>query len=177
MISGVRLATVTTIGLATVTSLLGDTFGGFGFLTEGQQKFFSTEIYLGAFLTVLAVWRTSSWSAGAAVAHAVGPGPGAQSPRPSYGRPDAYPTSSAGSPIRPTGAGPTASPPASWNISRSASLVAIVMAISLRRLWIGHTGRGPRSPSTSPTSAGRSPRYALMGIVLPISLAVDRTGA
>ncbi len=54
MISGVRLATVTTIGLATVASLLGDTFGGFGqFLTEGQQKFFSTEIYLGALLTVI----------------------------------------------------------------------------------------------------------------------------
>ncbi len=53
MISGIRLATVTTIGLATVAALLGDTFGGFGqFLTEGVQTFFSTEIYLGAALTV-----------------------------------------------------------------------------------------------------------------------------
>ncbi len=55
MIAGIRLATVTTIGLATVAAIIGgDTFGGFGqFLTEGLQKFFSTEIYLGAVLSVL----------------------------------------------------------------------------------------------------------------------------
>ncbi len=53
IISGIRLATVTTIGLATVASLLGDTFGGFGqFLKEGIQTFFSTKIYLGAGLSV-----------------------------------------------------------------------------------------------------------------------------
>jgi len=53
MIAGLRLATVTTIGLATVASVLGDKFGGFGqFLTEGLQKFFATEIYLGAVLSV-----------------------------------------------------------------------------------------------------------------------------
>ncbi len=51
--SGIRLATVTTIGLATVASLLGDAFGGFGqFLTEGIQTFFATKIYLGALLSV-----------------------------------------------------------------------------------------------------------------------------
>lgn len=55
MISGVRLATVTTIGLATVAAIIGgDTFGGFGqFLTEGIQNFFATKIYLGAGLSVL----------------------------------------------------------------------------------------------------------------------------
>jgi osmoprotectant transport system permease protein len=52
--AGIRLATVTTIGLATVAAILGDTYGGFGqFLTEGIQKFFATEIYLGAGLSVL----------------------------------------------------------------------------------------------------------------------------
>lgn len=54
VITGIRLATVTTIGLATVASLLGDRFGGFGqFLTEGIQTFFATKIYLGAVLSVL----------------------------------------------------------------------------------------------------------------------------
>jgi osmoprotectant transport system permease protein len=54
MISSLRLATVTTIGLATVASLLGDTYGGFGqFLTEGIQTFFATKIYLGAGLSVI----------------------------------------------------------------------------------------------------------------------------
>src|SRR4029079_356557 len=52
MIAGLRLATVTTIGLATVAAVLGDKFGGFGqFLTEGLQRFFATEIYLGAMLS------------------------------------------------------------------------------------------------------------------------------
>lgn len=54
MIAGIRLATVTTIGLATVASILGETYGGFGqFLTEGLQTFFPTKIYLGAGLSVL----------------------------------------------------------------------------------------------------------------------------
>ncbi|HYM82923.1 MAG TPA: ABC transporter permease [Candidatus Dormibacteraeota bacterium] len=53
MIAGIRLATVTTIGLATVAAILGDTFGGFGqFLTEGLQTLFPTKIYLGAGLSV-----------------------------------------------------------------------------------------------------------------------------
>jgi osmoprotectant transport system permease protein len=52
--ASIRLATVTTIGLATVAAILGDTYGGFGqFLTEGIQKYFATEIYLGAGLSVI----------------------------------------------------------------------------------------------------------------------------
>lgn len=54
MIAGIRLATVTTIGLATVASILGETFGGFGFfITEGLDRFFLTEIYLGAVLSIV----------------------------------------------------------------------------------------------------------------------------
>lgn len=53
IVASIRLATVTTIGLATVASILGDTYGGFGqFLTEGLQTFFPTKIYLGAGLSV-----------------------------------------------------------------------------------------------------------------------------
>ena len=41
IMAGVRLAVVTTIGLATVAAVLGDKFGGLGlFLTEGLQTFF-----------------------------------------------------------------------------------------------------------------------------------------
>jgi osmoprotectant transport system permease protein len=55
MIAGIRLASVTTIGLATVASVLGgDTFGGFGqLITEGIQTFFPTKYLLGAILSVL----------------------------------------------------------------------------------------------------------------------------
>jgi osmoprotectant transport system permease protein len=54
IMAGVRLATVTTIGLATVASILGETFGGFGFfITEGLDRFFLTEILLGAVLSII----------------------------------------------------------------------------------------------------------------------------
>jgi osmoprotectant transport system permease protein len=53
MIAGVRLASVTTIGLATVAAVLGDTFGGLGqLITEGIQNFFPTKYLLGAALSV-----------------------------------------------------------------------------------------------------------------------------
>jgi osmoprotectant transport system permease protein len=53
IMSGVRLAVVTTIGLATVASILGESFGGFGFfITEGLNRFFLTEIYVGAVLSI-----------------------------------------------------------------------------------------------------------------------------
>ena len=53
MIAGIRLAIVTLIGLATVASILGDSFGGLGqFITEGLQTFFPTKIYLGAVLSI-----------------------------------------------------------------------------------------------------------------------------
>jgi osmoprotectant transport system permease protein len=55
MITGLRLATVTAIGLATVGSIIGgDTFGGLGqLITEGLQTFFPTKYLLGAFLSIV----------------------------------------------------------------------------------------------------------------------------
>lgn len=54
MIAGIRLASVTTIGLATVVSVLGDQFGGLGqLITEGIQNFFPTKYLLGAGLSVV----------------------------------------------------------------------------------------------------------------------------
>jgi osmoprotectant transport system permease protein len=54
IIAGIRLASVTVIGLATVAAVLGDAFGGLGqLITEGIQSFFPTEYLLGAFLSVV----------------------------------------------------------------------------------------------------------------------------
>jgi osmoprotectant transport system permease protein len=55
IITGVRLATVTTIGLVTVAAVIGaDRYGGLGqFITEGLQTSFPTKIYLGAGLSVV----------------------------------------------------------------------------------------------------------------------------
>ena len=47
IIAGVRIATISTIGLVTITALIGQ--GGFGFLILiGIQRFFSTELIAGA---------------------------------------------------------------------------------------------------------------------------------
>jgi osmoprotectant transport system permease protein len=52
IVAGIRLATVTTIGLVTVTAVLG--LGGFGgFILDGLRTFFTTETLLGAVLSVL----------------------------------------------------------------------------------------------------------------------------
>lgn len=52
IVAGVRIATVTTIGLVTVTSLIGQ--GGLGHLivVDGIEGFFSTAIWVGAILSV-----------------------------------------------------------------------------------------------------------------------------
>jgi osmoprotectant transport system permease protein len=51
IIAGVRVATISTIGLVTVTALIGQ--GGFGYLILiGIQRFFSTELLVGAICSV-----------------------------------------------------------------------------------------------------------------------------
>lgn len=53
VVAGVRLATVSTIGLVTVTAVLGDSFGGLGFfILEGYRRSFATELYAGAILSI-----------------------------------------------------------------------------------------------------------------------------
>jgi osmoprotectant transport system permease protein len=54
VIAGVRLASVSTIGLVTITGILGDRFGGLGFfIFEGLRHSFPTEIFAGALPSVL----------------------------------------------------------------------------------------------------------------------------
>ncbi|MFI5268189.1 MAG: ABC transporter permease [Chloroflexota bacterium] len=52
IIAGVRVATITTVGLVTVTALIGQ--GGLGFfILDGIQRFFSTPLIVGALLSVV----------------------------------------------------------------------------------------------------------------------------
>jgi osmoprotectant transport system permease protein len=54
IVAGIRVAVVSTIGLVTVTALLGDALGGLGFfIFEGARRGFATEIYAGAVPTIL----------------------------------------------------------------------------------------------------------------------------
>jgi osmoprotectant transport system permease protein len=62
IMAGVRVATVTTIGLVTVASIIGgDRFGGLGqFITEGLDTRFDTKIYLGAVGSVVLAFLADS---------------------------------------------------------------------------------------------------------------------
>jgi osmoprotectant transport system permease protein len=52
IVAGIRIATVTTVGLVTVTALIGK--GGLGhFILDGLQNFFATETLIGAVLSVV----------------------------------------------------------------------------------------------------------------------------
>jgi len=52
IMAGIRIATVTTIGLVTVTALIGK--GGLGyFILQGLRRFFATQTFVGAVLSVV----------------------------------------------------------------------------------------------------------------------------
>ena len=54
IVGGVRLASVSTIGLVTVSGILGDRYGGLGFfIFEGYRRSFPTEVLFGAVPTIL----------------------------------------------------------------------------------------------------------------------------
>jgi osmoprotectant transport system permease protein len=54
IMAGLRVASVSTIGLVTITGILGDRFGGLGFfIFEGLRRSFPTEIFAGALPSVL----------------------------------------------------------------------------------------------------------------------------
>jgi osmoprotectant transport system permease protein len=54
VVAGLRLASVSTIGLVTITGIIGDRFGGLGFfIFEGLRRGFPTEIFAGALPSVL----------------------------------------------------------------------------------------------------------------------------
>jgi len=51
IVAGLRIATVTTVGLVTITALIGQ--GGYGyFINDGLQRFFNTPLIIGAVLSV-----------------------------------------------------------------------------------------------------------------------------
>jgi osmoprotectant transport system permease protein len=54
IVAGLRIACVSTIGLVTITGILGDRWGGLGFfIFEGYHRNFPTEIYAGAVPSIL----------------------------------------------------------------------------------------------------------------------------
>ena len=54
IVAGVRLASVSTIGLVTITGILGDRFGGLGFfIFEGLRHRFATEVFAGGFASIV----------------------------------------------------------------------------------------------------------------------------
>ena len=54
IVAGIRLASVSTIGLVTISGIIGDRFGGLGFfIFEGYRHSFPTEIFAGALPSVL----------------------------------------------------------------------------------------------------------------------------
>jgi osmoprotectant transport system permease protein len=53
VVSGLRLATVSTIGLVTVSAILGNQFGGLGYyILDGYHRTFTTEILVGGLLSI-----------------------------------------------------------------------------------------------------------------------------
>ena len=119
IIAGLRIATVTTVGLVTVTALIGQ--GGYGaFINDGLQRFFNTPLVVGAVLSVaLAVALDVAARRRRARAHAVG-----AEARPSDGLPRA--TSSGGSPTPRTGRARTASRIASLEHVQLSALAVVV---------------------------------------------------
>jgi len=64
IVAGLRLATVSTIGLVMIVTLIGNNFGGLGlFIKEGIQSFFATKVYVGAGLSV-ALAFAADWALG-----------------------------------------------------------------------------------------------------------------
>jgi osmoprotectant transport system permease protein len=54
IVAGIRLATVSTVGLVTITGILGDRFGGLGFfIFEGIRRGFPTEIFAGGLASIV----------------------------------------------------------------------------------------------------------------------------
>ncbi len=54
IVAGLRLASVSTIGLVTIGAIIGDAFGGLGiFIKDGIATFFPTKVYVGAIMSVL----------------------------------------------------------------------------------------------------------------------------
>ena len=84
IVAGLRLASVSTIGLVTITGMLGDRFGGLGFfIFEGYRRGFPTEIFAGALPSIalaigvdlLLVWvqrRITPWARPAPASRRVG---------------------------------------------------------------------------------------------------------
>ena len=61
IMSGLRIATVTTVGLVPISGILGSDQGGLGrFIFDGLDRFFNTPLLIGGVLDGLVLARSSS---------------------------------------------------------------------------------------------------------------------
>jgi len=99
VLAGVRLASVSTIGLVTVSGIIGDRFGGLGFfIFEGYRHGFPTEILTGGVPTILlalAVDAALVRAGRALTPWAAGPGAGSEAGGASASATAAEPTGAA----------------------------------------------------------------------------------
>ena len=73
IVAGLRLASVSTIGLVVITGILGDRYGGLGFfIFEGYRHSFPTEILAGAVPSVVLASPSTACSWSRQPPHAVG---------------------------------------------------------------------------------------------------------
>ena len=180
IVAGLRLASVSTIGLVTVTSIMGDKFGGLGFfILEGYRRSFATELYFGAIPSiVLAIGIDILLARLQRSIDAVGNQDGAR--RANYAEPaDLTWTPSArpspGSPMRSNWSGPNGIPVRLFeHVAISGVSLAIAVAIALPiGLYIGHTGRFAGFAVNSANLWRALPSLAVIAMALPITAAID----
>ena len=163
---------MTLIGLATVVSILGSSFGGLGqLITEGLQTFFPTKYVLGGVLSVLLAFvvdfAASSGSSACATPWARAR---AEQAAPRMNEIIAWLTDPATwqgadrDPVAARGA------PRDRRACRSSRRRSIALPVGL---WIGHTGRGANIAINLANIGRAVPSYAVIVIILPISLALQ----
>ncbi len=164
IIAGIRLASVTTIGLATIAAVLGDTFGGLGqLITEGIQTFFPTKYLLGAALSVVLAFAADFLFVRIEhVDHAVGPRQGRG--------PLMDVLSFFGDPTHWEGTNGIPARLLEHLVTSGLSiLVATLIAVPVG-LYIGHTNRGSGFAINLANIGRAIPSYAMMVIPLPLTI-------
>ena len=173
IVAGLRIAAVSTIGIVTISGILGDRFGGLGFfIFEGYHRAFPTEIYAGAVASILlAIIRRPSARARATADHPVDLAQGGRGARAmtivsetiAWLTDPAHYVGPDGIPIRLL---------QHVFLSGVAFLVAAMIALPVG-LAVGHSGRGA-GLAVNLANVGRAiPTLAVIGIMVPITQALD----
>ena len=175
VVAGLRLATVSTIGLVTVSAILGDRFGGLGYyILDGYERHFPTEILIGGLLSIaLAILADLGFVLLQRLLTALGGARGDES---------------LGGPLMDIVAATLRwlADPAHWQgpngipvrleehvaLSGVAILLAALVALPLG-LWIGHTGRLSWLVVSSANAWRALPSFAVIGLLVPFTTLLD----